>query len=531
MGKFRGGRLQRLAMIGACLFSSLMIFTPVQALSLYDLNTWQTTSALPEAMHDATTATYNGYAYQLGGLGISGSRSQVYYAPFNDDGTVGDWTATTSLPNAVYDSATVTHNGYIYEIGGNPNGGSGSSDVVYYAPLNPDGSVGTWNTTSSLPKTLTSHTAVVNNGYVYALGGYSHSTGLSTSVYYAPLNPDGTLGSWTATGSLPDFSNNGTAVVANGYVYQMGGLGNGFAVTPTVYYAPISVNGSVSSWTTTTSLPDPSVSASAVVSNDRIYHIGGQDDPSWGHTADVHYTTLNPNGTLGAWETTTNALPEPLSESGAIAYNDYIYTFGGSNSGSYIDTVYYSKVATPVTTVDLSNAANSAAATIETASGTNITCSSAVTEASLAMQDAGYTYPLGLVNFCFDTDVTDNQVTITFVTTLLPSQVVARHYNPTTNTYSTIPGAVIASATHNGQPALRLTYTLADNGPLDSNAAVGSITDPVGLAMVDAQVPLAPNAGVGPAEPALSPVLLLLWLAVASGFLCAIARRGVYAEK
>lgn len=79
--------------------------------------------------------------------------------------------------------------------------------------------------------------------------------------------------------------------------------------------------------------------------------------------------------------------------------------------------------------------------------------------------------------------MSSNQVSLLFVTDLKPNEVSARKYNPTTQTYANVPGATITETTYNAQHALLLTYTITDNGPLDTDPAVGSITDPVGLAI------------------------------------------------
>ncbi len=42
----------------------------------------------------------------------------VYYAQINSGGGIGTWTATTSLPAAVYWATSVVYAGYVYEIGG-----------------------------------------------------------------------------------------------------------------------------------------------------------------------------------------------------------------------------------------------------------------------------------------------------------------------------------------------------------------------------------------------------------------------------
>ncbi len=131
----------------------------------------------------------------------------------------------------------------------------------------------------------------------------------------------------------------------------------------------------------------------------------------------------------------------------------------------------------------LADAESSKAVTLDTPSGTDITCSSTAKEVDNTTADADFSYPLGLVNFCFSTGQTDNEVSLVFETDLTPSQVVARKYNPNSEEYKTIDGAVITETTIEGRHALKVTYTITDNGELDTNDTVGEITDPVGLAL------------------------------------------------
>ncbi|MEJ0073816.1 MAG: chitobiase/beta-hexosaminidase C-terminal domain-containing protein [Candidatus Saccharibacteria bacterium] len=114
--------------------------------------------------------------------------------------------------------------------------------------------------------------------------------------------------------------------------------------------------------------------------------------------------------------------------------------------------------------------------------GTQLTCHSMASEDELRNPDSNYTYPDGLANFCFTTSQKSNTVTLTFVSYLAPNQVVVRKYDPATKKYTTIPDAVITRTTQGGQPALQVSYVIVDNGPLDTDPALGSITDPVGIA-------------------------------------------------
>ncbi len=80
------------------------------------------------------------------------------------------------------------------------------------------------------------HSSVVADGYVYVIGGYNNITPQST-VYYARLNTDGSTGAWsTNANALPDARARHPSFIANGYVYVIGGNNNS-AYQSTVYYA------------------------------------------------------------------------------------------------------------------------------------------------------------------------------------------------------------------------------------------------------------------------------------------------------
>jgi len=100
---------------------------------------------------------------------------------------------------------------------------------------------------------------------------------------------------------------------------------------------------------------------------------------------------------------------------------------------------------------------------------------------------------MGLVDFCFSGADLSNEITLIFVTDLKPSQVVARKYNPTSQTYATITEAVISQTTYQNKAALQVKYSIRDNGPLDTNPITGEVADPIGLGLADVAVP---NTGI-----------------------------------
>jgi hypothetical protein len=305
------------------------------------VNTWVTnTTALPSAIIGPSTVVNNGYIYVTGGTTstVGVATSTVSYAPINSTGSIGAWATTTALPSGLVAHSAVVNNGYIYAIGG-INGSSNTTSTVFYAPINSTGSIGAWATTTALPKAIYSHSAVVNNGYVYVTGGATSTTGVkvTSTVLYAPFNSNGSIGAWATTTALPSATYSHSAVVNNGYIYVTGGAtstttGGG---TSTVSYAPINSTGSIGAWSRTTALPGAIYLHSAVVYNGYIYTTGGAK--AGVVTSTVYYAPINATGSIGNW-TSTTALPNAIFSHSAVVNSGYVYVTGGGDSGGVATT-------------------------------------------------------------------------------------------------------------------------------------------------------------------------------------------------
>jgi hypothetical protein len=132
------------------------------------------------------------------------------------------------------------------------------------------------------------------------------------------------------------------------------------------------------------------------------------------------------------------------------------------------------------------SATDAADINVVTPAGTNLTCAYTQNELEQTKQDPGFDYPLSLLTYCLTTSSPSNQISLTFATDLPASSFTARKFDPATKTYADIPDATLTATTLDGKPALKLIYTVQDNGSLDTNPAIGVIEDPVGLAVVSA---------------------------------------------
>ena len=177
------------------------------------------------------------FTYGSGGVPLSDTpQSAISFPIFSGPPyAYKPWATTTPLPYTDISHTSLVYNGFIYTIGGNANGSATST--VIYAPINSNGTLGAWATTTPLPYTDISHTSLVYNGFIYTIGGNANGSATST-VIYAPINSNGTLGAWATTTPLPYTDVYHTSLIYNGFIYIIGGDANGFS-TSTVIYAPL----------------------------------------------------------------------------------------------------------------------------------------------------------------------------------------------------------------------------------------------------------------------------------------------------
>ena len=314
--------------------------------------TWASTTSLPGPRAQHASVTYNGRIYVLGGWESAGDNT-VYYCNVNPDGTIDSWHSTTFLPERRSETVAVAYDGYIYLLGG-----QGPQppyrierDTVWYAPINPDGTLGNWGTTTSLPESQSGHGAFVWNGRIYVVGGW---TGFSfrRETYFAEVHPDGTLGSWVATSLLPEARGHTiAAVVHNGYAYALGGQGPDLTYKADVWYAKINQDGTLGPWVTTESMPMGLHGHGVAIVDNEIYVIGGGTHAA--ARAEVYRASINPDGTLGDWGRDTDlALPIGIEPRAHLVqtpmWNNRIYVIGGDDeTGTVTNTVYYTQTTGP----------------------------------------------------------------------------------------------------------------------------------------------------------------------------------------
>ncbi|MBI5375383.1 MAG: S8 family serine peptidase [Candidatus Schekmanbacteria bacterium] len=282
-------------------------------------------------LYGHAAVAYNSYIFVLGGYSNDGKyNNEISTATVNADGTLGDWTSLSDsvLPYAPQAHAAVMNDGYIFVLGGT-YGGASTCDYVYSAKVNTSNIIEGWNPTTSLPKGVRNHVVIVNDGYIFLIGGYSDGTQNDTAVYSAPIYSNGTIGDWTNKNipPLPKPLSSHAAVVSNGYVFVIGGESDSYQSK--VYSAKINNNGTLGDWDTVNipSLPSPLTAHKAVANNGYIFVMGGWTGSMY--NKNVFAAKVNLDGTLSEWKTLTSEFPSGFANAAVVESNGYIFKLGG----------------------------------------------------------------------------------------------------------------------------------------------------------------------------------------------------------
>ncbi len=308
---------------------------------------WTTTTPLPLTAFPVGAAglravavpgsSTSAFVVVTGGFNGIANTTTVLSNTLASDGTVGaSWTTigTNPLPAArahhgmvaagPQNSPVPANARFIYVLGGQQTStdAPGGTNTVFMASVDPNtGAVGTWQTlTSTLPQTLVGMSATVHNGFVYVAGGLNTNGVPQSAVYSAPINADGTLGTWTtATNVLPPLA---TAAFAEmfafgGKLYFINGDPNSSTTpnfqgtgTTNVHFSNVT-RGVVGTWT-----PNPNLTIhnrakgilwsaiGQIISGEGIYSGNPGGCPPSG---EFEVTTVNPDGTLASWNGLTGS--------------------------------------------------------------------------------------------------------------------------------------------------------------------------------------------------------------------------------
>ncbi|MGB4967320.1 MAG: hypothetical protein WBO35_03915 [Candidatus Saccharimonadales bacterium] len=344
---------------------------------------WCTTSAynLPSARSNFSLVAYNGFLYAMGGTDASGNRqSTVYVAKLGANGepqlwhpnnadksTWVYWYSDTGLSSTRSSFGAVAYNNRMYVVGGLTGVGAGTPvSSTQIADINPNGTLGSWSTSTALSSTTYGNNVHVYNDRLYVIGGSSSIGGApSTAISYNKINSNGSLNSWQTTTPMSNGrmqTGGNFSVIWGAYIYVSGGCGtvNGSGYCTNIrndtQVASINTDGSIDVWNTVGGVTDQRMGHSLFAWRDRIYEVGGcssQNTTSGDCTSmldTINYGTINPDGEASTVADSVPSGTAPCSGAnpetcnlpgvsyignvltGSAIMNGYLYIWGGCSN-------------------------------------------------------------------------------------------------------------------------------------------------------------------------------------------------------
>jgi hypothetical protein len=319
-----------------------------------DITGWTQAASLAQAVSEAASLVTKNYMYILGGYSVNSAFNTIQRASFDNDGNLSStWSNVGSLPTALSEMGYIATKGRFYLLGGWNN--SNTTSTVYSAPINTDGTLGSFRTETPLPSPMVFSCAFVIKNKLYAAGGYNNNVYLNT-VYQATINTDGTLSSWTTLPNFPIGFRYGKPLLIKGRIYIFGAYdGN----NSNIYYATYDSNGNIGTWTNVSQMPGNTYGSVVICTDNYVFSISGYSASSGSYTSSSYRVPISADGSIGTWTQISNAPTDMVNSQSAIAGNK-IYFIGGHDGSGYPNTVYSANFTSGITDytpyyTDLSN--------------------------------------------------------------------------------------------------------------------------------------------------------------------------------
>jgi hypothetical protein len=310
--------------------------------------TWNSGTSFTTNRYGHATVAARGYLYVIGGCTSTGASpdscatatTDVQYASIGSGGSITSWSSATALPVARFAHSVATYNNRIYVIDGK-TGSSTITNTVLVADVNADGTLSAWRNagaggaSSTTVTTAFGHGATASNGYIYVAGG-SDGSSSQTTTEYAKIGGDGSLGSWTSGNALATARRSPGMTSYNGRVYVTGGQSSGSTLLASTEYATIQSDGSLNSWATTTSAATTRFRHVSYAYDGYLYSATGcsayNGTSCTSLTATTEYAPIYADGELGAW-TATSSVTTARQNAGAAASGGNLFLTGGCTAG------------------------------------------------------------------------------------------------------------------------------------------------------------------------------------------------------
>jgi N-acetylneuraminic acid mutarotase len=298
-----------------------------------DITNWASANSLATPTSQAASLVTKNYIYILGGYDANQSSylDAIQRASFDNDGNLtSTWSNAGTLPDGGYGMGYVATKDRFYLIGGIYN--HANAETVYSAPINADGTLGTFRTETSLPKSTYNAVCFVIKNKLYVVGGSG-----SDAVNRTTVNNDGTLSNWETLSNFPIELEAGNPKIIKDRIYIFEACDKNH--NSKTYYATYDSDGNIGSWTYVSDMPNNIVNSAIVCTDNYVFSIGGYDEKNSTYTNASYCAPISSDGSVGNWTAITKYSVSTGYGQIAIAGNK-IYFIGGNTGGGAIGDVY-----------------------------------------------------------------------------------------------------------------------------------------------------------------------------------------------
>ncbi len=249
---------------------------------------YTTETTISPNMHVSNLIQIKDYIYLIGGHNGLGAVSYIVRSKIGIDGTLGTWEYVTNIPDPLYHAKIAIIDSKLFLFGGHNS--YTARNNIYFTNINQDGTLGTFEEYNiSLPLALYSHQLINTGKYIYILGGVNSAGTSQNIIYKSTIDKNGILSSFVSAGTLPEVSSSFEIFTTEKTVFL---ISVGSAKT---YKAPINTDGTLGTFVAITNFGISRHASNHIcVTKSRIYVIGGRENISgtWKDSNRVFYAEL-----------------------------------------------------------------------------------------------------------------------------------------------------------------------------------------------------------------------------------------------
>ena len=299
----------------------IMLLTGLNSLIIAQTIVWKKLASLPETCSGGGAVVLNNKIYYPASSHAPRSGTSDFYM---FDISVNTWVKLANMPEVRGNLAIAGVSGKIYAIGG---GGGGVTRTNYeYTP-----ETDTWQTLDSMPTARQHIDCGVVNNKIYIIGGITSFSTITKKNEVYDIETD----TWSERSSIPSLRNCPAIVTMDSLIYVIGGGGSENSIWKAITTVEC-YNTKTDEWTTKSDLPFVLYSPGAVVVNNKIVVLGGQNADGESLSSVLIYDPEN-----DTWKNTTH-LPKINCFAGYASVENKIYVIGGTTSDP--NWTYYSDV-------------------------------------------------------------------------------------------------------------------------------------------------------------------------------------------